>query len=253
MLSIHGMDSGFYSPAFRMIRGQVTNLETITENLANSSTPGYRRLLVNVKAFDTVLGNAMKGSPNTWEAGEQFDSVLVDFTSGAFRDTGRRLDCAIQGDGFFVLQKDGGALYTRNGRFHFDPDGRLLSADGLVVQGEGGEITAPANANLAEVSIDAGGNIRAGEKAIGRLDIVAFAERGRLSRVGTTLFAAPRGTEPQRVDTPERIRPGVLEGSNTSVMEEMAALIQCVREYEACQRMLKTHDETQQRLVQQTA
>jgi len=244
------MDSGFYGPAFRMIRGQVARLESITENLANSNTLGYRRLVINTKPFDTVLGNAMQRHRMTLQDGTKYDPPVVDFTPGPFQTTDRPLDCAIEGDGFFVLQKDGREYYTRAGRFHFDPDGLLVNEGNFVVKGQNGDLRAPAGTLVTQAEINSEGTLRVGETAMGRLELVRFADPSLLERTGTTLFTAPRGVNPEPLTTGST-RSGMVEGSNTSVMEEMAALIQCVRAYEACQRMLKTHDETQQRLVQQ--
>ena len=236
-----------------MIRSATTRLETITENLANSTTPGYKRLMTDGKAFDTVFQTASHKGPLTWAGGLQYDPVAVDFTPGTFHVTGRHLDAAIEGDGFFVLQKDGRDYYTRNGRFTFDSDGRLGNGAGCTVKAQGGEISVPAGTNLGSISVDNEGVVRAGERTLGRLDVVTFPDTTRLGRAGTTLFSAPPDMSPELVDARGKVVPGALEGSNTCVMQEMAELIQCVRAYEACQRMLRTHDQTEERLVQQTA
>jgi len=249
------MNSGFYAPAFRMIRGQVAQMRSITENLANSATPGYRRMLVDSKPFDMVLGRALRKDEMNWATGEKFDHVVVDFTQGPFQTTDRPLDCAIEGDGFFVVQNqnDGSEYYTRTGRFKFAPDGQLINMDGFPVMGENGSIRVPPGTALREVSIDRQATLYVGDRAIGRLQIVRFPNTALLERTGTTLFAAPQGVNPEPVTGNGVTYGGTIEGSNTSVMNEMAALIQCTRAYEACQRMIKAHDQTQQRLVQQAS
>jgi flagellar basal-body rod protein FlgG len=160
------------------------------------------------------------------------------------------LDCAIRGDGFFVVSKDGKDYFTRKGDFHKDSDGRLLTADGAEVQGEGGTIQIPQNTVLNSILVTDDGTVRADARIIGKLKIAEFEDPSKLLRAGDTLFAAPEGVEPIGDVTNSQVSNRTLEHSNTSVSEEMADLIKTMRNYQACQKMIRNYDENTGRMIQ---
>jgi flagellar basal-body rod protein FlgF len=239
------MDTGTYSAVFRMASGQQERLDAVTENLANSATPGYRRSLSVQGKFDAFMqqatraGGASRINP---------DSMSVDFSEGPYRITDNPLDMAVNGEGFFVLESNGRDYYTRNGSFHRSPDGLLTNEGGLTVQGEGGPIRIPETTDLATLTIQNGRTLRAGENTLGRLRVADFPDRTVLTRAGPTLFAAPNGTRPN--DAPEsRVINRTLEGSNSSVFEELTELISCTRAQEACQRMIRAQDQAESKAI----
>ena len=243
------MNNGMYSPAFRMISGQVNRLEAISENLANSTTPGYRRLDVDQKVFDLIYRQAM-AEPMHWKTGEQYDPIVVDYTGGGLKTTERPLDFALHGDGFFVVQKDGKDYYTRNGSFKLDTEGRLVNFGDMTVKGKNGEIILPPKVNLSEVTVSADGTLRAGQRILDTLETVNFSDLKKLVRVGPTLFAAPKDLSPEATAPETTVLGRTLEDSNTTAFAEMADMISCMRAFEACQRMIRTQDENQARLIQ---
>ena len=225
-------------------------MEAVTENLANSTMPGYRKIQVDPKVFDLIYRQAM-AEPMQWQAGEKYDPLSVDFTPGPVRVTERPLDFALKGDGFFVVTKDGKDYYTRDGSFSLDPEGRLVNSGGLFVKGRSGEIQIPPRTQLSQVTVSSTGVLKDGTRTLDTLEIVNFPDLKKLSRVGPALFAAPGDMKPE--DRPENteVMGRTLEGSNTSIFDEMAETISCMRAFEACQRMIRAQDESQGRLIQQ--
>jgi flagellar basal body rod protein FlgG len=154
----------------------------------------------------------------------------VDFSSGTIATTGRDLDVAIDGRGFFEIETERGLRYTRNGSFHRRADGVLTTAEGQPVMGEGGPITIGAGA----VSVSPDGTIKSGNAIVGRLRVVEFGSEKDLIRESGSRFRALTGAEPTEVET--KVIGGALEQSNVSIVDRMAALTELSRGFEALQR-----------------
>ncbi len=245
------MNPGYYSPIFRMAASQVTQMEAVTENLANATMPGYKRLNINHRVFETLL-NEMRAHMPRWESASNYDPINIDFTPGAIKPTDRPLDFAICGEGFFVVtNKDTREFYTRNGHFMVDKQGNLINADGFRVEGENGPIAIPQDVSLRNLTVDAKGQIRDGTRVIGTLKIVTFNDLTKLVRAGTTLFQAPAGLKQMPPPKETQITNNALEGSNTSIFSELTETISCLRTYEACQRMLRNEDDLTGKMITQ--
>jgi flagellar basal body rod protein FlgG len=154
----------------------------------------------------------------------------IDFEPGTILPTGRDLDFALDGRGFFVIDTPAGPRYTRNGQFARRPDGTLTTGDDLPVVGEGGAIVLGRGA----VTVDSDGTVRAGNVVAGKLQLVDFADYSTLVREGTGRF---RSTSQQPVLTsPATVRSSSLEQSNVSVADRMVQLTEVGRGFEALQR-----------------
>lgn len=216
-------------------------LETITENLANNVTPGYRRAFPVSKSFDQTLTSAKAAKP----------SAAIDFSSGAIKETGNPFDFAINGDGFFAVGKAGKEFYTRNGHFTIGPNGTLMTDYGLNVLSNGStEIRVQRDVDTSKLTVDSAGNLKAGDQSIGQLKLVQFPDPKALDRVGSTLFAKPQGMEPPKTQGVSVMNRS-LEGSNTIIFEEMANMMMCMKNYETCNRMLKAQDAKDGQVIQQ--
>jgi flagellar basal-body rod protein FlgF len=228
--------------ALRGMLYQMDRLETVADNLANSSAPGYKKTVSSQSAFDAMVKTA--ASPGHPHAGySQAAQRSVDFSPGPLRSTDNPLDFAINGDGFFVVAQNERTYYTRNGRFQLNPDGQLVTSGGYVVQGRNGPLTLPPDADLSQLTVDADGTLRSDERELGAIRLAGFADPSVLNRVGPTLFSAPIDVEPE-IPQNSRATNRAVEGANTSVYEEMAELIGTTRAFEISQRMLKQLDQS---------
>jgi flagellar basal body rod protein FlgG len=210
------------------------NHEIIAANLANAGLPGYRRQVTTIESFGQIL-QASRGHHGA-STGVQTNLTRTDFTPGQLQHTGRPLDVALRGDGFFVLEGPRGPVYTRNGVFELNGSGELRSMSGMAVRGSGGRITIPPDAS--QIIIRPDGSIVAGNGEVGRLEIAHFKNPHDLIRVGESLFEAPAGvrSEPGNTTVDQYYR----ESSNVSVVSEMVQMIAGMRHYEASQRALRT-------------
>lgn len=203
--------------------------EVAAQNITNASTPGYRR---RIGFEETLAASAPALSP----AANLRDRT--DFTVGQLGSTDNPTDLAIAGDGFFAVRGDDDVLYTRQGQFRRDDQGRLIGTGGLALQAmEGGDLIV--GDGDFEVSPD--GVVTRNGEAIGRIALYDFSDRGALSMQGAGMFTAG-GVEPLRVDAPA-IRQGMVEGSNVNMGDEMVAMMEAVRRAETGQRVVNTWDD----------
>ena len=152
-------------------------LEIIANNVANSSTAGYRR---DQTIFDTVLGGKM---PFAHVAGTQ-----LDLSPGSHQMTKNPLNAAIDGKGFFVVQDaDGNEAYTRRGDFELNAQKELVLPNGMRVMGKGGTISVPAGTHPV---IQNDGSITTEHGRIGQLRIVEFEDPSQLAKAGGSLITA---------------------------------------------------------------
>lgn len=238
------MENGTAAAIYSISTGQANRLDACTENLANSMTPGYRRIIATQGKFDDALRQA------TANSGNSSSGMVVDFTPGPCKQTDNPLDMAINGKGFFVVQKDGNEYYTRNGTFSRAPDGTLINSGGLTVANEnGGTIKIPSNIDISTLTVDSNKTLQAGKIPLGKVRIVTFDNTSTLSRVGPTLFAAPTGTA-ALPDTKSTVTNRAVEQSNSSIFEEMTELVSCTRAQEACQKMIHASDQAETKAIE---
>lgn len=219
--------------------------ETIAENLASSSVPGYKKQDFSFAAVEAGL-HPVAGSSAT-AAGKTV--LLTDgrpgtnFQPGEFRVTSVKTDVAIDGKGFFEVQLPNGATaFTRDGEFHVDPQGQLVTKEGYRVMGDGGPVALDLN-NHTELSISATGEISQGADLKGRLKLTEFGNPKMLTRLSGGYFMADNPAAGGTESAASTVRQGVLEMSNTSTVAEMANLITAMRTFESNQRMVQIHDE----------
>ena len=207
--------------------------DTLANNLANVSTPGFR---AELQAFRAV---PVQGSGASTRVYALETTTGYDGSSGAITATGRNLDVAVTGSSWLSVQAlDGTEAYTRGGSFDVSSDGMLVTRSGLPVLGDGGPIQIPPN---AVVSIGGDGTVSAKgtdgkTTAVGRLKVVT--PEAPLTRGVDGLFRAPDGD--LSADTNARVQDGALEGSNVSPVETMVAMISAARQFEAQMKMLST-------------
>ena len=219
------MSGGAYSALSGMLT-RIGELDRLAGDLANVGTAGYKteRAARVAAERDQRFRLALDSAVDVTD-GER----RVDFRSGSLATTGRDLDLAIDGRGFFVIQTPNGQRYTRNGSFTRRADGLLTTAEGEPVLGEGGQIRlAP-----GKITVDEDGTIRTGATIAGKLRIVELDEKG-IDRESGARFWAVMGSTP-RPGTGKVIG-GALEQANVGVVDRMVALTEIKRSFEALQR-----------------
>lgn len=212
----------------------------VSENLANTNTPGFRAAINTFRAVP-LEG---EGLPTRVMV---VDSVAgANFTPGSMEPTGRDLDVAIDGKGWIAVQApDGKEAYTRNGSFQITTNGILQTRSGLNVMGDSGMITLPPN---AEVTIAKDGTISTvptGAKPsevvkVGRIKLTNPPE-DQLVRGEDGLFRTRDGN-PASADGKVTVMGGNLEGSNVSAVEAMVSMITLARQFDTQMKMLQTAD-----------
>ncbi len=230
---------GFYSAATGMQAAERMH-DVIAENLAHASVPGYRAQVLSQQTFEQAMQGAIE-APSAVGHGTMASELGTNFSPGPTAETGRSLDVAIGGDGFFEVAGPEGPLYTRNGVFYLNEDGQLITSEGMLVQGENGPISIPANVSAEQIHIAQDGSVSAKQAQFGKLRVATFGDNTQLIRRGTTLFSAPAGTSTP--STSPMILQGARELSNVSAVSEMVRMIWGTRHYEAAQKALSTMDQ----------
>ncbi len=245
---------------------QQTQLDVITNNLANVSTNGFKRaraifedLLYQTLRQPGAQSSQQTQIPDGLQLGLGARPISTEriHTKGPLTQTGNSLDVAIQGDGFFqVLMPDGTTAYTRAGSFQKDSTGQVVTPSGFPLQPA---ITIPANAITVTIGRD--GTVSAqlsGQTTptqIGTIQLATFVNSGGLQSAGENLFMETASSGTATPNTPGTNGAGLLnqaylEGSNVNVVEELVNMIQTQRAYEMNSRAISTSDQMLQRLTQ---
>jgi flagellar basal-body rod protein FlgF len=219
------MPGGAYS-ALSGMRMRLDDLDRLAADLANVNTAGYKTERTATEAAQRDFASLLDSAIDVTSGGSK-----TDFRPGTIASTGRDLDVAIDGKGFFQIETPAGMRYTRGGNFTRQADGLLTTADGMPVMGEGGQIQLPAG----PVTISADGTISVSKAVVGKIKVVAFERDIDLERETGTRFRAVGGVEPDD-DPNARLFSGSLEQSNVSVVERVAVMTEVTRAFEALQK-----------------
>ncbi len=161
---------------------------------------------------------------------------VTDFAPGVFRETGRPLDVALDGDGFLAVQTPRGERYTRAGALTVDAAGQLVTQRGELVVGDGGPITI--RQGKGNLGIGADGSVSVDGQSVGKLKVVRFNDaRAALTKEGDSLFMATGKEQPLDANG-TRVVQGVLELSNVNAVTEMATMMHNSREFDSLQRSI---------------
>ncbi|MEN6385886.1 MAG: flagellar basal-body rod protein FlgF [Phycisphaerales bacterium] len=227
------------------IEGLTSEYNIIANNLANISTAGFKR---RCNTFSKLL-NAQNPQNGTNSNDELSLDSAFDFSQGNFIESGRTLDLALCGKGFFVIQSEQGPLYTRNGSFQLSKNGQLVDSLGRTVAGENGPITISAETPVSQITIGNDGSINADGVNIGKLKIVDFADNeGKLAACGSNCYSAPKDVAAKKADN-VIVRQGYLEGSNVQMVEELVDMIMVSRLYEANMKFFAVGSENTKNLM----
>lgn len=248
------------------LEAQQTNLDVITNNLANVSTSGFKRsravfedlLYQNVRQ-PGAQSSQQTNLPSGLQIGTGVRAVATErmFTQGNPQLTSNPKDVMINGTGFFpVLLPDGTQAYTRDGSFQSDANGRLVTSSGYAVEPA---ITIPANAESITVGRDGTVSVKlpgtAAPTQVGSLQLATFINPAGLESRGENLYVETGSSGNPNLNVPGTNGAGVLmqgyvESSNVNVVEEMVAMIQTQRAYEINSKAITTSDQMLQKLSQ---
>ncbi|BCL75752.1 flagellar basal-body rod protein FlgF [Jeongeupia sp. HS-3] len=213
---------------------------TISNNLANTQTPGFRAELAAFRALPVIGGAAL---PTRAFVTEQ--TTGADFTPAPMMQTGRELDAAIDGTGWFAVQTGTGEAYTRNGSFEIDAAGLLKTRSGAIVLGENGPITIPEN---TRITIGPDGTV----SGVSLDDATQNNDLGRLKLVNPDVAGLERGSdglfrqrsgETAQAAAEVKLAGGMLEGSNVNPVSELVSMISAQRQYDIQVQLLQKANE----------
>jgi flagellar basal-body rod protein FlgG len=248
------------------MEAQQMQLDVISNNLANSSTNGFKR--AHAVFEDLMYQNMRQVGSSTSEQSQLPTGLQVglgvrtvatsrSFTQGSLQQSGNGLDVAIQGNGFFqITMPDGTINYTRDGAFQVNSQGQIVTSNGLPVANG---ITVPANAT--NVSISADGNVTAtipgnvAPQPIGTIATASFINPAGLEPRGQNLYAETAASGQPNTGAPGtnglgQLMQGFLETSNVNVVQELVGMIQTQRAYEMNSKAIQTSDQMLQKLGQ---
>jgi flagellar basal-body rod protein FlgF len=219
------MSGGAYV-ALSGLRVREAQLDRVAADIANASTIGYKSERAGSRqaerpAFELALESAVDVAEGP---------TRIDFRAGTLTPTGRELDFAIDGTGFFVVDTPAGPRYTRCGSFKVGAEGALVTTDGATVQGTAGAI----HIGAGEVTADPDGTVRVDGAPAGKVRIAEFDDPDVLARETADRFRAPSSVTPR--EGKGALHSGVLEQANVSVVERVAQLTELTRGFEALNR-----------------
>jgi len=248
------------------MEAQQTQLDTISNNLANASTNGYKKS--HAVFEDLMYQNLRQVGANSSEQttlptglqvglGTRAVATARNFSQGNLQQSGNSLDIAVRGNGFFQVEMpDGTVGYTRDGSFQVDAQGVLVTNNGYAVQPG---ITIPVGAQSVTIAPD--GTVTAilsgqtAPQSLGQLQLSSFVNPAGLEPKGQNIF-----TETSASGTPSTGAPGLnglgalqqgyVETSNVNVVEELVSMIQTQRAYELNSKAIQTSDQMLQKLGQ---
>ncbi len=258
------MNLSLYSAATGM-ESQQLNLNTIANNLANVNTPGFKRSKIEFqdllyqkpsKAAGTDSGGG-NITPTGVEVGNgaRVSATSKVFTQGQLTSSGEKLDLAIQGDGFFEVQRPDGTIgFTRDGSFKLNAQGTVVTSDGLPVLS--GFQSIPAGTSAITIAENGQVTLQTGTGTTSfRLTLARFANPSGLRSMGGNIYEETPASGTPEVGQPSeqafgRIMQGYTEGSNVNIVEEMVNLIIAQRAYEINSKSIQTSDEMLKNVAQ---
>lgn len=209
---------------------QERKLETVSNNLANTDTTGFKKDSIS---FD-----------------EKFKAQLnKDFSQGAIQTTGNPLDMALSGQGFFKIETSEGIKYTRNGNFSLDINGTLVDQNGNPVMGQGGAIAIDTANVEQELSVNQNGEILLSGEVVDTLDIVTFKALNKLERDGRNFLSYTGETTDEIQAQGAVVQHKALEKANVAVVEEMVRMIDYHRMFETFTKSMMTFDEIDSKAI----
>jgi len=227
--------------------------EVISENLAASQIPGFKKQTLSFNAVQSGFMDGATGASAAKRATMPLASATTNFQAGELRSTGVATDLSIEGPGFFEVRlPDGTKGYTRDGEFRLNTQGQLTTKQGLPVMAQAGPLQLDPT-NPAPIAVTPTGEVSQAGEPKGQLQLTEFNNPTALTMRGPGLFADTDLAAQPRAASASTIQQGFLENANTSSMSEMGNLISAMRFYEANQKVIQTEDDRVGRLISDVA
>jgi flagellar basal-body rod protein FlgG len=248
------------------MEAQQTQLDNISNNLANVGTNGYKRS--HAVFEDLIYQNMRQSGANSTEQTTLPTGLQVGlgvrpvatariYTQGNLQQTSNNLDLAIKGDGFFQIQMpDGTTSYTRDGSFQLNANGQMVTSNGYTLLPG---VTIPNNAQSLTIGNDGTVSVtlpgQAAPQTVGQLQLATFVNPAGLDPKGQNLFAETASSGTPNTGAPNNngigaLQQGFVETSNVNVVEELVQMIQTQRAYELNSKAVQTSDQMLQKLAQ---
>ncbi|MCA9002293.1 MAG: flagellar hook basal-body protein [Planctomycetes bacterium] len=215
---------------------QEKRLDSITANLANANTPGFKRRM-------SASHGAFMGRLNAAQIGLEM-MQRNDFTQGPLLESGNPLDLGIQGEGFFAIESPDGEVYTRNGEFQMTGEGVVVTTEGYPVIWDG--VQANIQPTGEAIVVDREGMVTQGNRQLGKLRLVGFEDMDKLDNNKDGYWVAP--AELPRERATGKFVQGAIEGSNVNSVSELVAMISVQRKFEQASQIITQIDRSYQRL-----
>lgn len=214
-----------------MLNAETEKLNLVSQNLANINTPAYKRAMeTRSQNFESLINS----EPTT----EVQTSIVKDFSQGALKYSGNSYDLAIEGQGFFLVEREGHKLLSRGGGFHVDNDGILKTKTGSALLGLLGSIRLDPKSFI----IDSDGKVYQDEIFIDKIKIVDFKGDPNIQYIGSGEYSLNQNSNYVDIET-SLVKQGYRESSNVRSMDEMIKLIEITRHFETGHQILKGYDE----------
>jgi flagellar basal-body rod protein FlgF len=235
------MSDGIWAAASGAIN-QLAVLDTSANNVANASTPGY-------KTEQIVFSEVMAGASQRRDVRlSQIAQTSSDVSAAGSMSTGRGLDVALTGEGFFKVKVGDEEQYTRAGSFDVSKEGHLVDKSGAdVLDRSGAAILVPREAKAVEISAD--GTVSADGNKVGQLGVVTFDKASMLERAEGQRYRATANTGAAKEIDPA-LSPGALEQSNASPVRSMVDIVSAVRGFEVCEKAVEAFRDADMRAAQ---
>jgi len=219
-------------------------MEVIANNIANVSTPAFKRQQAEFQDYVETLPPAEGQTEPQTLTFVQDAGISRDMSEGQLVHTGAPFDLAANGRGFFAVQTANGIRYTRNGHFALNAQGVIVTEDGNSVQGEGGDITITPDDGDIHIAED--GTVSGAHGQLGKIKLVDFDDDSKLVNEGASLYSTDQAAKP--VDKPD-IAQGKIESSNVSPVTEISLLLQVTRAYQATANLTQAQEDLMRQTI----
>jgi flagellar basal-body rod protein FlgF len=229
------------------MQARMQSLDLVANNLANSSTGGYK----SDGEFYTLFTSEAAGEDGSGASSvPMIQRQWTDFGQGLLEQTNNPLDFGLSGKGFFVVQGPSGPLYTRNGNFRFSNTGSLITNEGYPLLQQNGQ---PFKANTAvKLDVARNGEISQNGKSIGTIKVAEFDNPAGLSKYGANYFTNSSGEAPADA-TGAQIYQGKIETSNVSASHGAVRIVGLSRQFEMMQKAISISNDMNKQAIEEVA